>query len=113
MSEEPLFPMPPKRKANTNAGRPEEEITIPLVLRKSERAALHTYEKGGGLQQLVNKLIEQMDNHPKTGNGRFHLDLDKDTTWRLVRYIIGTGAGGPNDALRIAFHRYFSTGEGW
>lgn len=106
-------PEPKRRKANKNDPTPADEITIHLVLRKSERAAMRAYDGGGGLQQLCTDLVEQMDNHPQTGNGRYHLDLDKDTTWRLVRYINNTGGGGPNDSLRAAFHRYFRDGSGW
>ena len=113
MTQDALFQLPPRRKANANPSRRADEITIPLVLRRSERQALHVYDSKGGAQDLVRDLIEMMDSHPMTGNGRWCLDLDKDTTWRLVRTILTSKKGGPNDALRTAFHRYFGTGEGW
>ena len=116
MTEDALFPTPQPtrpRKPNTSPSRRADEVTIHLVLRKSEREALHTYDSKGGAQDLVKMMIDMMDSHPDTGPKAFHLDLDKPTTWRLVCTIMNSGAGGPNDALRKAFRRYFNNGEGW
>ena len=74
-----------------------ERGNVDFWLTAAERKCLHPYETGGGLQQLINRIVE--------ADREGVIEVSPIDTLRIVKYALSSGEGGPNDALRKAFAR--------
>jgi len=119
MTDDTLFPMSPRRATNKTSSARADDILLTWSLTEMERTELKWNTPGpsnqlGGYQRCENEAITRLDGHAETIPGKLYkINIDKDFSWMLTRYIQRHEGGGPNERLRKAFRRYIGAGVGF